>query len=166
MKPIYIIEQYNDFNHSKHDIAALHLAIRKWQEDINQNKFTDLHASQTDLKNIKQYYIDPGGNFFLAINNDTAEVVGFVGLKRVGDRGEVKRLAVLPQHHKRGIARSLMTELIAWSKSHDIKELNLTTCIGEKAQFMYDKLGFVNKGLIPLQFGDPRFQDIRMQMKL
>lgn len=166
MKSYYSIEQYKDLVHSKHDIAAIHLSIRKWQEQIDQNKFTDLFASQADLKNIKQYYVNQGGNFFLAIDNDTNEVVGFVGLKRVGDVGEVKRLAVLPNHHQRGIAQRLMTELITWSKLHDIQELMLTTCISEKAQFLYAKLGFKKTNLLSLQYGDPRFQDMEMRMLL
>jgi hypothetical protein len=87
-----IIEPFDNDRVSDETIAALHLWIRRWQEDQGQNKFEDLYGSQADLSDITSKYIEPGGNFFVARDTKDESIAGFVGLRRTAEaEGRIKR---------------------------------------------------------------------------
>ncbi len=124
-------------------IAALHLEIRQWQESAGQNKFADIYDSQKDLTNLQEFYIESGGNFFVARNNETSELVGFVALKNDSNgRGEVKRLAVKPAYQRQRIATRLTDELMNWARVNGFAKFTLSTNRDEHAMAIYQRLGF------------------------
>lgn len=128
------------------EIAAGHLRVRNWQEANTQNRFTDILDSQADLNNIDNFYIQPGGNFFLA--HDSTELVGFVGMQRVDSATvRLKRMAVMPEHHRKGIGKLLVGSALEWATSTGIKEVVLTTGVHENARPLYMQYGFLDLGL-------------------
>lgn len=131
------------------DIANIHLGIRMWQEQVGQNKFSNLHESQTDLRDLENYYIKSGGNFFIARTAERA-VAGFVGIRNNGHgQGSIKRLAVLPEHHSQGIGQALVGEAVDWAQAQNFEKLTLHTNAGENARSIYEKYGFEVVGFLP-----------------
>ena len=124
------------------EIARIHLGIRQWQEEIDQNKFLDIQDSQADLKTLDEYYVARGGNFFIAKDSEW-QVIGFMGLRNDGDgHGVLKRLAVIPEHQRQGIGKVLIAEAIEWARQNGFTKLSLHTGITEKARPLYEKFGF------------------------
>lgn len=142
------------------EVAELHLQVRRWQVATGQNHFADIHDSQPDLRHVLAYYVEPGGNFWIATTG-TGELAGFVGLKNQQDgTGSVKRLAVAPRHQGRGLGYRLITELVHWALHAGFCELHLATGADEKAKGIYRKHGFST-----LEF-DERHRDYLMGLKL
>lgn len=143
------IESFNpDWGIPPTDIALIHLGIRQWQVEQGQNNFSNIHDSQADIRDLETYYLQPGGNFFVVCDPDGL-LTGFVGLRHDGEgQGTLKHLAVLPERQRQGIARSLVVELIDWAKTHDFKKISLQTGPGEKAQYLYDSLGWQREGIL------------------
>lgn len=146
-----IIEPFNGDQAVADAVAALHLQVRLEQQQDGTNLFepevTPLDDSQPDLKNMRSYYVEPGGNFWIARDRASGRIVGFVGLKRqAGTVGVLKRMAVIKEYRRRGIGRRLTETLIAWAKEHRFTEITLGTGINEKARGLYLQLGFVDTG--------------------
>lgn len=146
-----LIEAFNPEVHDSAEIAAAHLMVRQWQESEGQNTFSDILDSQIDLSTIQDTYIAPGGNFFVARQPLTDEIIGFVGLRNNGDgQGTVKRLAVVPDQQGQRIGPALVSELIDWARANGFTHLSLTTGKNEPArEKVYEHAGFVVTGEIP-----------------
>lgn len=123
------------------EIASIHLKIREWQVKIGQNWFPNMKASQKDLLNLEQFYITSGGNFFIA-KDKNGKIIGFVGLKNEKGTGVFKRLAVVPEYHRKGVAKALVSEAIDWAKQNGFKKFSLRTGITEHARPLYEQFGF------------------------
>lgn len=146
---MYAFEQFNNSLHSADEIARLHLAVRQWQVEHEGNVFSDIYNSQTDLCTIESYYIEPGGNFFVAHDQITSQIVGFVAIKNEGDGvGVVKRMAVVPEYHRRGIATALVGTAVGWARLNGFTNLALTTGMRENAKSIYERFGFREIGRI------------------
>lgn len=142
----YRIFEFDGDRELAESIASLHLGIRKWQVKQGQARFTKgILSSQEDLKDLKARYIDKGGNFFLAKDND--DIVGFLGVKNEGNGiGIIKRVAVMPEHQRKGIASQLLKEAIKWSKEKGYIKLKLSTGLNEKGKPLYESFGFTVVG--------------------
>jgi ribosomal protein S18 acetylase RimI-like enzyme len=142
-------------------IAKLHLQVRQQQEDSQENKFTDILDSQTDLINTQIYYVQPGGQFFIATDMASGAIAGFVGLRSDGHgQGTLKRLAVMPEYRRQGIGIQLVGELVRWAARHKYSKICLSTGVTERAKPIYEKAGFVETGF------DNEHQDYRMELGL
>lgn len=145
------IEPFNGDQSVADEVAKLHLDIRFGQIQDGTNSFhpevTDIYDSQDDLKNMQEFYINPGGNFWIARDKNTGKIVGFVGLKKQSKEiCKLKRMAVIESYRQQGIGQSLGEELINWAKNHGFKQVTLATGVNEKAHSLYKKLGFVDNG--------------------
>lgn len=130
------------------DIAAIHLGIRNWQVETGQNTFRNILESQADLKALDQYYVEPGGNFFIARGLGSS-VIGFLGLRNDGEgNGVFKRLAVVPEWHRKGVARALVGEAMDWAGETGFTKLSLQTNVGENARPLYEDFGFTVVGFV------------------
>lgn len=145
------IEAFKPEAHDASEIAAAHLMVREWQENEGYNTFSDILDSQVDLSAIEDTYIKPGGNFFVARQPATNEIIGFVGLRNDGEgHGTVKRLAVIPNQQGQRLGSAMVAELIDWARSHGFTHLRLTTGKSETArEKVYEHAGFVVTGEIP-----------------
>lgn len=94
------------------------------------------------------------GNTYLLIALINDNVVGSVQLavnqKPNGKhRAEIEKLMVSSDYRQRGIASMLMSEIEILSKQLGLRLLILDTREGDKAEQLYNKLGYVKVGIIP-----------------
>lgn len=125
---------------------------------------------QPDLADIPGFYQKGSGNFWLALCGE--QVVGTAALIDIGNKqGVLRKMFVHPDYrgklHK--TAELLLSELLTWSKHHDMNEIHLGTT--EKflaAHRFYEKHGFtrIEKELLPGAFPvmkvDTRFYMLKL----
>ena len=156
------IEAFDGNGMVANEVADLHLAIRFQQRKDGENKFrTDIYESQRDLRGMQRYYVEPGGNFFIARDTQAANIAGFIGLKRTSsEEGQIKRMSVMPDYRRQGIGTRLAETAVAWARDVGMKKLNLTTGVDENARYIYEAVGFVWVADIP------EHEDIAMELDL
>jgi len=98
----------------------------------------------SDLKNINEYYINNEGNFWLAIDNKTNEVVGTVGILKLDKvNAEFKRFYVLKEYRNRSIGYELYRISEKFAKDKGFKYLYLASGKDlKKAHRIYNKNGW------------------------
>ncbi|KAL1759299.1 acyl-CoA N-acyltransferase [Schizophyllum commune] len=82
------------------------------------------------------------------------EVVGFVSLEKsqaeTGSfRGDVQKLIVSPRYRKKGVARALLDKVEKLAEAEGRTILTLSTEIGNPAEHVYRRLGWISYGVIP-----------------
>ncbi len=144
--PEIILEPFSGNQTEADTIAALHLQSRLRQLEDGENQFSNLYESQEDLKNMGSYYVEPGGNFWIA--RDEHVVAGFVGLRKTGEReGMLKRMAVMQEFRGQRIGQLLGRTLLDWAVENDYHKVHLSTGKDERArELVYEPLGFVVVG--------------------
>ena len=104
-----------------------------------------------DCVDIEGYYQRSGGNFWLAIEEETNTLVGTIALEREGDKGIMKRYYVLPEYHHRGIGRRLYQLFEEYAKKSGIRELYLASgSILKDSHKMYEKNGWQRTDSLPV----------------
>lgn len=109
---------------------------------------------ESDLADVVETYITPGGNFWVAtianISGDSdgkPDVVGMVALKKkADDEGELCRMSVKREFRKVGVGSLLVAELERWATENEYKSISLWT--GEEmtvAQQFYKAIGYEKK---------------------
>lgn len=147
--PEYTVGSFVSGRDDPTELARLHLEVRQRQEAEGENKFSDIFDSQADIGNLKEYYIAPGGNFFVA-REIGGEVMGFVGLRHDGHGyGSLKRMATVFEYRNRGVATALVSTTIDWAKDRGFTKLTLHTNQGEAAKPRYEAAGFEIVGFLP-----------------
>lgn len=144
-KPEIVIEPFDGDQLVADTVATHHLAVRLQQRKDGENDFitTDIYDSQADLKGMQSYYVEPGGNFFIARDISADEIAGFIGLKRVGKtEGEIKRMAVMPHYRRQKIGTRLAEQAVAWATGQGLAKLHLYTGEGEQSIHIYESVGF------------------------
>ncbi|BAY08237.1 GNAT family N-acetyltransferase [Calothrix sp. NIES-2098] len=122
---------------------------------------TGLHA---DIRNIKNIYQNPGGNFWIMIENGA--VIGSIGLKilnKIDKIGEIKRYFVLPLYQGKGIGKLLIKHLLLNAQKTELNILRLDTMRKSiAARKIFEKYGFqeINK------YNDNEIAEIFMELKL
>jgi putative acetyltransferase len=104
----------------------------------------DLHFQDfaAELGNFEREYAASAGAFLLA--RDAGPAVGCVGLRRFDDdRGEIKRLYVVPAARGRGVGAALVDGIVAAGRRLGYPRLVLDTLPSMRAaQELYRRLGF------------------------
>jgi ribosomal protein S18 acetylase RimI-like enzyme len=71
------------------------------------------------------------------------ELVGYSVAGRAGRRGYLQRLAVHPDHHRRGTGRLLVLDALHWMRRRGARSAVVNTQVGnEGAKALYEHLGF------------------------
>lgn len=101
------------------------------------------------------------------IAEENGEVVGYAGMMFVVDEGQLLNIAVEPDYRRRGIARSLINELIAYGTEHgatlytlEVREHNTP------ARKLYASMGFREVGVRKDYYGEPVEDAILMDLDL
>jgi len=96
-----------------------------------------------DLKNIKESYIDNGGEFLVLTTTDN-EIIGMGGLRKIDDTtSEIKRMRVNLGFQGKGLGSLILDKLIEKAKELGYKKLILDTALKQKvAQHLYESRGF------------------------
>lgn len=158
-----LIKKYTD--EYKENVISLILPIQRDEFGISITA-----EDQPDLSDIPGFYQKAGGNFWLALCGD--QVVGTVALIDIGNKqGALRKMFVRPDYrgkpHK--TAELLLSELLAWSKQHDMNGIYLgTTENFLAAHRFYEKHSFtlIAKDMLPDTFPimkvDTRFYVLRL----
>lgn len=96
-----------------------------------------------DMDDIQAAYMDAGGHFWVA-ENDQSEVVGMIGVQQhEKGEGEIRRLRVRPDHRRRGIGSALLEAAIKHCKEMSHLRVKLDTFIeGDPAVRLFEKFKF------------------------
>ncbi len=127
---------------------AHHLAQIVDLIDFCQNKEAHLAikmAEQDDLFQIKSYYQDKGGEFWIALDHD--DVVGTIALLPIdGHTAVLKKFFTYPKYRGQPerLGRQLYETFIAYAKANGYNRIVLDTPEGEgRSHHFYEKQGFV-----------------------
>ena len=84
-------------------------------------------------------------------------VAGYIGSQTVMDESDMMNVAVHPDHRRKGVAESLVNELIEALKKRGSRCLTLEVrASNEPAKALYEKLGFVQVGLRKNYYRNPK----------
>lgn len=93
--------------------------------------------------------------------------VGYVGSFAAGDEREITNIAVSPGYRRRGIAKALLTALIAEAKERGTGRILLEVRMSNlPARTLYESLGFVCDGVRKRYYRDPVEDAILMSLPL
>ncbi|KIO75866.1 GNAT family acetyltransferase [Pedobacter lusitanus] len=101
---------------------------------------------QPDLREIDEFYKEPGGEFWIAKHND--QVIGSIALINIGEGiGVIRKMFVHKDYRgkEKGIAQQLLERLIAYAAAKGINAIYLGTVQILKAAIrFYERNGFVS----------------------
>jgi len=133
---------------------AFMLTIRRYQDDdhdhvwhlhrlalLESGAYAESGAWDDDLHNIKQVYIESGGEFLIGVCDD--QIVAMGALVVSDDKAEVKRMRVHPEHQRRGFGQAILQQLEQRARELGYQTLQLeTTAQQDSAQHFYVKNGY------------------------
>jgi len=101
---------------------------------------------EDDLRDIAGAYLDPGGDFVVALAD--GELVGMGGLRRRSeDEGELRRMRVRPDFQRRGLGRLILGELEERAWAAGLRAIRLdTTEEQQAARRLYESAGYRETG--------------------
>ncbi|ANE48179.1 GCN5 family acetyltransferase [Paenibacillus swuensis] len=115
---------------------------------------------QPDILDIHSNYIQDGGNFWVALN-DNGEVVGSIGLQKQTDEVAIlKKFFVYNEYRGKELAigRGLYEASLDFAQKHGFSKLILDTpSIASRSHNFYKKVGFkeIAKEDLPIQYDYP-----------
>ena len=105
-----------------------------------------------DCMDIVGYYQKKGGNFWLAVEEETGKLIGSIALERDGDKGIMKRYYVLPEYHHRGIGRRLYEIFEQYAVEQGIHSLYLASgSVLKDSHRMYEKNGWIRTDALEVE---------------
>lgn len=88
---------------------------------------------------------------------EDGSVVGYIGSQTVMGESDMMNVAVHPDHRRKGIAETLISELMEALKRRQSQCLTLEVrASNEPAKQLYEKLGFVQVGKRPNYYRNPK----------
>lgn len=134
---------------------------------IELQVMTDAHVAQVAQLE-KLCFSDPWSENSVAseLNNplslwlvalDDATVAGYIGSQSVQGEADMMNIAVHPDYRRKGIARLLVTELVAALAKKGVHSLALEVrASNAPAIALYEQLGFIQVGLRPNYYRNPK----------
>ncbi len=87
---------------------------------------------------------------FLVAVSPTGAVAGYAGMHRVAGEGFLANVAVAPSARRQGVARALVTALMAAGAGAGLCRLTLEVRVSNAAAIaLYEGIGFVREGVRP-----------------
>ena len=141
-KPLELVRVSTPLDYAQ---AALLLGEqRAWTEALVGRELADIQPSaRCEYSHLADFYDPPHGQLLLA--RLAGEPVGVIALRRLDpSRGEGKRLFVRPSARGFGVARRLVSELLALARGLGFRSLYIETSPGQMAEQYrwYRRLGF------------------------
>jgi GNAT superfamily N-acetyltransferase len=132
---MFAIRHYQDDDHDH--VWSLHrLAL------LESGAYAQSGPWDDDLHHIEQVYINTGGEFLVGVCDD--EIVAMGALVVVGNKAEVKRMRVHPDHQRRGFGLAILEQLERRARELGYRTIQLeTTAQQDSAQRFYLKNGYV-----------------------
>lgn len=126
---------------------------------------------QPDILDIQSSYINDGGNFWIALN-DNDEVVGSIGLqKKTNEVAVLKKFFVYKEYRGKefGIGISLYQALIDFAKQQGVSKIILDTpSKATRSHGFYKKVGFkkIDKEDLPVHYDYPDRNSLIFELDL
>lgn len=134
------------------EIISLILDIQNNEAKINLSL-----DEQPDLKDIAVHYQSGGGQFWIAVENES--VVGTIGLMITDNNcGILKKFFVKKEYRSKKLGLSLYLKLLEYAKANGIGTLILDTpSVAVQSHKFYEKAGFkrVGKSDLPIEYSYP-----------
>ncbi len=112
---------------------------------------------QPDLLDIKTHYLDNGGKFWLAVENN--ELIGTIALMNNGSgNGILKKFFVRQDRRSRKVGLTLYKVLHEYALKHNYKMILLDTpSVASASHAFYERSGFkrIEKSQIPFEYDYP-----------
>lgn len=97
-------------------------------------------------ENLRQSFRNPDYLFLVA--EEGAGVVGYAGLFRVLDEGDITNIVVDEEYRGRGLGKELTKSLLSEGKKCGIRAFTLEVRVSNSAAIhVYEQLGFVKEGI-------------------
>ena len=94
------------------------------------------------IEQIKSEYGAPGRHYVVA--EFEKRVIGYAGIVKRGESGDVLTLSVAQAHRRKGIGRELLRRLIDWARTNKCEAMMLEVRVGnEEALPLYTSFGFI-----------------------
>ena len=107
------------------------------------------------IDQIKSEYAAPGRYYIVA--EFEGSVIGYAGIVKRGDSGDVLTISVAKSHRRKGIGRELLRRLIDWARTNNCEAMMLEVRVGnDEAQPLYTAFGFVEISRRPNYYGPGR----------
>lgn len=120
---------------------------------IRAARCEDLSAIEALLASLNLTAAGAGAHLHqFLVAEDGGRVVGSAGLEIYGTCALLRSVAVAPSHRRRGLAKSLVTNLLDQAHRSDVRDVYLLTTTAEG---YFGRLGF---GTIPREAVDPAVQ--------
>lgn len=107
---------------------------------------------------------------YLAAIDDAGTLVGYAGLRVVGDQGDIQTIAVVPTSRRLGIARTMMVELLSEARRRRAADVFLEVrADNPSAVALYASLGFTELAVRPKYYpgatrADPQVDAVVMRI--
>lgn len=112
---------------------------RAWLEKYFEMEPEDILA----LKDPKGYFINQGGQVFIALNEDGIALGGLGLMHHSAKQLELSKMAVLEGYQNQGIGKKLLETAISYANDKGYENLYLETVSTlERAVALYEKYGF------------------------
>ncbi|MEN9736726.1 MAG: hypothetical protein RL129_1437, partial [Actinomycetota bacterium] len=94
------------------------------------------------IDQIKSEYVAPGRFYIVA--EFEGRVIGYAGIVKRGESGDVLTISVAKAHRRKGIGRELLRRLIDWARTNKCEAMMLEVRVGnEEATPLYTSFGFM-----------------------
>ena len=94
------------------------------------------------IEQIKSEYGAPGRHYVIA--EFEKRVIGYAGIVKRGESGDVLTLSVAQSHRRKGIGRELLRRLVDWARTNKCEAMMLEVRVGnEEALPLYTSFGFI-----------------------
>ncbi|MBE2148499.1 GNAT family N-acetyltransferase, partial [Staphylococcus argenteus] len=112
-----------EYNRSYHEeLIGFILSIQKNEFNINIDR-----NDQPDLENIEQNYLNNGGQFWLAIN-DQQKIIGTIGLIKLdNNKSALKKMFVDENYRNLKVGKKLLDIVVTTCKENNIDGIYLGT---------------------------------------
>lgn len=126
---------------------------------------------QPDILDITTHYIEPGGNFWVALN-DEGRVVGSIGLQRASDAvGVLKKFFAYAEYRGKthGFGTRLYDALLGFANEQQFETVILDTpAAATRSHSFYRKVGFeeITSDDLPVAYEYPDRDSLLFMLKL
>ena len=93
-------------------------------------------------------------NRFYLVAEIESRIIGYAGVAKRGESGDVMTLAVAKDQRRKGIGRELLRRLIDWSRTNKCEVMMLEVRVeNEEAMPLYNSFGFIEISRRPNYYG-------------
>lgn len=115
------------------------------------------YSEQPDLIDIEGYFLNDGGNFWVAFSEEGL-LLGTIALKKAGEGGILKKFFVKRDFRGKNVGRALYEKLAGFCHAEHLRWLLLDTpSVAKRSHAFYQKAGFVqiDQAELPIPYEYP-----------